>query len=173
MLNPRSGLIFKKNTLFIVHCSSSTTAINNDASTNHSSALTNHSSRPTTEKTATLVHRSTSIYYLRHRPAATTRSTPQETLVDFRLQQPNQSHKTTSHSHPQTHHSQHRLVIHSSKGRATYLYLQPSTVPLPSAATTDPHINRPSSSSDTTTLFIAPPIPNRITEPRFLRHRCQ
>jgi len=41
-----------------------------------------------------------------------------------------------------THHSQHRLVIHRSKGSATNLHLPPSTEPSPSATTTDPRINQ-------------------------------
>jgi len=129
------------------HCSSSTTVIGFsssgapaicDVSASHngapaiSGASASHSGRPTTEKTCTSVHQSTPICYLRHRPATTTRLTPQETSVDLRLQQ----HKTTSNSHPQTHHSQHRLVVHRNKGNTTDLHLPPSTVPSPSAATT-------------------------------------
>ena len=58
-------------------------------------------------------------------------------------------------------------------GSATDRHLPPSTVLSPSAATTYPLINRLPSNSDTTTPFIAPPVPSRITEPRFLRHRRQ
>lgn len=61
-----------------------------------SGASTRHSARPTTEKTCKSVHRSTPSCYLRHRPAATTRLTPQETSVDLRPRQ----HKTT-HNNPQ------------------------------------------------------------------------
>jgi hypothetical protein len=43
----------------------------------------------------------------------------------------------------------------------------------PSAATTYPRFNKLPSNSDTTAPFIALPVPSRITEPRFLRHRRQ
>jgi len=89
-------------TLFIIHC--------NRVSSSGAPAIcgvsASHNDRPTTEKTYKSVHRSTPICYLRHRPAATTRLTPQETSVDLRLQQ----HETTSNSYPQ-HPSQR---IHAS-----------------------------------------------------------
>jgi hypothetical protein len=101
---------YKKKTLFIINDS-------NRIFSNGASA--NHSGRPTTEKTCTSVHQSMPIYYLQHRLAATTRLTLQETSVDLRLQRPNQRHQTTSYSHPQTYHSQYRLVVPPSKGSAS------------------------------------------------------
>jgi len=49
---------------------------------------------------------------------------------------------TAINSGTSTHHSQHRLVIHRSKGSATDLHLPPSIEPSSSAATTDPRINQ-------------------------------
>jgi hypothetical protein len=154
------------------HCSSSTTAIFS------SGASANHSSRPTTEKTCTSVsqsdrqfyinadhsqrsqprHKYTSIYCLQQ-PAT---SQPQQVFV---FSNPNQRYKpsvaTTIDSHPPA---------------TAPVAMPPSTVPSPSAATTDQRINRPSSSSDTTDTTapsLAPPGPSRITKPCFLRHHRQ
>ncbi|KAL9388100.1 hypothetical protein Peur_021224 [Populus x canadensis] len=124
-----------------------------------SGASANHSSRPTTtEKTTVSAHRSTPIYYLHSRPSASATKPASQ---------------TTSHSHPQTHHSQNRLVIHHSKGSATDLRLPPSIVPSPSAATTDQQAPVQQRHHRHHSPFLALPIPSRITDPLLLRRRRQ
>ncbi|KAJ6973821.1 hypothetical protein NC653_033983 [Populus alba x Populus x berolinensis] len=100
-------------------------------------------------------HKYTSIYCLQE-PAA---PQPQQVFV---FSNPNQRYKPSV-----------TTITDSHSPAAALATTPPSTVPSPLAATTDQSINRPLSSSDTTTPSLAPLGPSRIKKPRFLCHRRQ
>ena len=104
------------------HCLSSTTAFSSGSSANHSSRPT------TTEKTTTSAHRSTPIYYLRHRLAAPPQQTfgfsNQTSVTNHQPQPPTNPPQPAPtldqqifiYHRPQCHRLQQRQRIHASTG---------------------------------------------------------
>ena len=81
------------------------------------------------------------MFWLQKKKGNTVHLLHQQTSAEINIAHCSSS-TTAINSGASTHHSQHRLVIHRSKGSATDLHLPPSTEPSPSAATTDPRINQ-------------------------------